>query len=323
MKKQINILFLGLALFSAVGCGTGTDLVIDTSTRGMLGGVLLTASEELRSGIVYLAAPLASDPQQSKACTGAVLRSSTMRNETHILTAAHCVAGTTTPVMVASDSDFTTFFGSSNDVTPNPAYDPDFPSRSAHDLAIIRLPNSIQINSPSGAPIKNWYRPIYGHNPTAHNSSDTSVRIFGAGCQSETIVDGGCGIDGTVRYIVDSEYSYIGGDEENVMIEDDNSSEDPQGGDSGGPWITAYGTAHSSADLVNHGVILGVHTGTHYWDEFGASTFGSSNLSFILSNTGDATVVVSVNDWERECFHDWCHYRPAEKAAHLINATLL
>ena len=144
------------------------------------------------------------------------------------------------------------------------------------------------------------------------------MRIFGGGCQTESEP---CTPDGSIRYVSDDEYLELS--DENIEIDDTDGESDTAGGDSGGPWLAAYGTGQSTTDLINHGVIMGVHTGQYLIaDDYASSTFGTATLQFILEKAGDSAVVASSNTWTRPCFVDWCHYRSSERNSLIVAAVI-
>lgn len=293
MKRLMSLL-----LFAA-SCG-GPPIEVDESSRPMMGGTILSASEVARAGVVVVFTPAGQ-------CSGSILRTSKMRSETWVMTAAHCFGGGGGPAQLWTRAAGGTFLGTSDLVVPHPGFSQSG-GRNSQDIALIHFPFAIFIGTPSGVPIANWFRPIFGHDPQDLDPSDDLIQIFGGGCQTANP----CVNDGSIRYLQE-DYSSIS--DENIEDDDTDGANDPMGGDSGGPWMTAFGTTATTNDLLDDGVIIGVHTGEYLYDNYASSTFGTSNLGFVLDTVGDNAVVVESNQWERPCFVDWCHYRDAERAA--------
>jgi hypothetical protein len=299
---------------SVVGCGGpyGEESYIEvgTSQGGVQGGTILTAAEELRSGVVALAVPQTGGV--FGICSGSILRTSSFRNETYILTAAHCFDDwNQQPVVAASDFAATRPFGTADSVVIHSDYHNDGDGRNSRDMAVVHLPTSVVIDGPDGRPMRNWYRPVLDYSPKASNPSNSSIRVFGAGCQDDSRP---CtSLDNSIRYVFDDEY--FGLSDGNIEFDDTDGSSELQGGDSGGPWLTAYGTGQTTSDLLNHGLIIGVHTGQYVIDSYASATFAPSNLTWLEEQAGDSVVTPPVGTWIRSCFAEWCHLRDNERAA--------
>jgi hypothetical protein len=321
--NAVSAIRVSCALASAAFCACAGEYEdppeTETSAEAVFGGHILTAAEELRSGVVAIRIPTLSATGR---CSAAVLRTSSFRNETFLLTAAHCFKDydTSELIEVGGDFNFTVEFGETSEWWPHPNYEDASIGRSSRDLAVIRLPTSIPINSPSDVPVRNWYRPVFDHNPRDSDSGNSTIRIFGTGGQQESPFS----VDSTVRYFVGHDYTDVG--DGNIEIDDEDPTSDAIGGDSGGPWITAFGTMHTTPDLLKDGVIIGTSSAKccapGSADLFAAATFASSNLAFIEERASDSVIISHGVSWEREEFTDWWHLRVNEKAA-LIQTVVL
>lgn len=314
-----SMVIFGIAWWLLTGCtgeAPNQRSMEDESSAAIEGGTTLTAAELRRSGVYWLSIPIPGTNLVG-ACTGAVLRTSWVRSETWVLTAAHCFGDPPNESWTATlrRNPGGGAFGNSDRVEIHPNFDSGG-GRNSQDLALVRFPFAVAIETPTGESMLNWYRPLFGHDPSQLNSSHTRIQIFGMGCQdgSEPCSSN----DGTLRYVADD---YEGTSDENIEILDYDSSNEPHVGDSGGPWISVFGVSQpTTSALLTDGVIIGTHTGEYQNDDFAASSFGAANSSFFEDVADDSAVFINTNTWTRPCLHDWCHYRTAEQAALVISA---
>jgi hypothetical protein len=302
--RTVLALTLGLTTSAAAACSDDTYAMLPDETLGdaIKGGTILSESQRRRTGIVGF-----------NYCTGTVLRTSTIRREAWILTAAHCHDGQAQAIEVLYNPiDGNTSLGVSDAVYPHPDFDTGG-GRLSHDLTIIHTSFPIPIEVPSGATISDWYRPVLGHNPASTNSANDEIQIFGNGYNNGAETER----DGTLRYVADE---YFAISDENISVFDQDGASDPEGGDSGGPWLTAFGVDNvypSTESLVENGLVIAVHSGEFVNDEYGSSTYGATNLAFLQNVMGDSLVVqpAGTNSWVRNCWTPWCYYFPRDRAA--------
>ncbi|MCB1214373.1 MAG: trypsin-like serine protease [Deltaproteobacteria bacterium] len=285
----------------------GLSLTTDTRESRLENGDILSASQARRSGIYAVASG-------GSWCTATVLYTSATFNKTWVITAGHC--------MENDDGSFRTsaklyaaMAGQNSPPNQNGLVFVHSNFRSPqddhrHDIALVLFNYSLNIETPSGEVLHEYYRPIASSNP-----SEDTMSPFGRGAVTGGEPNIFCNYeertnDSTLRWATGDYQSNGNG---RISIDALFSQSGVEAylapGDSGGPWLVNNNS--SINDLLDNGVVGGIWSG---WDcSFGNSTFwasstwGTINNDFISTTMGSDLVQVDADTWTRTCWEDWCY----------------
>lgn len=341
MRRVRTTVSLALAWAMAVtvpGCGEmpmadeeleldAEEPALDHSSEALRNGTVLTPSQVRRLGYFMIV---------GGQCGAVLLSTSASRNESWLLTAAHCFFDERHPHKAIQpgtcETGRTSVFRPLNDgsggydyvlSTPTVCVHPNFiaPDRwrdgdpnPRHDLAVISLPDAVDVETPWGTMTQEYHRPVAGVRSVDYyrQGTDRMTRfaVFGAGMIQGGHCEGPHVGDNTVRFAVGNYEPQGHGEIYTPRL--DSGSSNLMAGDSGGPWL--MGPLYQWASLdnwLNWGVVGAVNsTGRCDGESWGHSTWTNLHRPWFES-ISNGNIRLSESPWSHTtCWDASCNQLP-------------